>query len=66
MDARAQARLGQGGSDDEAALRGKLAACRYFICHDLPKAAAAPGLRFAPLAGWIKLRTQLWGVGEKG
>ncbi len=34
----AQARLGQGA--DEAALRGKLAACRFFYRHDLPKVAA--------------------------
>ncbi len=34
----AQAKLGQGG--DEAALRGKLAACRFFYRHDLPKVAA--------------------------
>ncbi len=34
----AQAKLGQGG--DEAALRGKLAACRFFYRHELPKVAA--------------------------
>lgn len=35
----AQAKLAQ-GSADEAALRGKLAACRFFFRHDLPKVAA--------------------------
>ncbi len=35
------AKLGQGAAaDDEAALRGKLAACRFFYRHDLPKVAA--------------------------
>ncbi|WP_298833206.1 acyl-CoA dehydrogenase [uncultured Piscinibacter sp.] len=36
----AQATLAQGGADEEAALRGKLAACRFFFRHDLPKVAA--------------------------
>jgi len=37
----AHAKLGQGAAaDDEAALRGKLAACRFFYRHDLPKVAA--------------------------
>ncbi len=36
----AQAALGQGGSTQDAALRGKLAACRFFYRHDLPKVAA--------------------------
>jgi butyryl-CoA dehydrogenase len=36
----AQALLAQAGSGDEAALRGKLAACRFFYRHDLPKVAA--------------------------
>lgn len=35
----AQAKLASGGTD-EAALRGKLAACRFFFRHDLPKVAA--------------------------
>ncbi|TXC67485.1 acyl-CoA dehydrogenase [Piscinibacter aquaticus] len=35
----AQAGLSQSGAD-EAALRGKLAACRFFFRHDLPKVAA--------------------------
>ncbi len=34
----AQAAIGKGG--DEPALRGKLAACRFFYRHDLPKVAA--------------------------
>ena len=37
----AHAKLGQGAAaDDEAALRGKLAACRFFYRHDLPKVQA--------------------------